>query len=95
MDRATFEAKLKAEGYGEIVERVFDAGKTTPEHTHPFDAHALILEGEITVTWASGSTTCKPGETFSLNAGIPHFEIYGPQGTKALVGRRMKASAAA
>ena len=49
----------------------------------------------ITEIFAVKYKNGEPGETFSLAAGIPHFEIYGPQGTKALVGRRRKESAAA
>lgn len=89
MDTQAFEAELRREGYQEIMTRTGKPG-LTPVHTHPFDAYAMILSGEMTVTWEGGSTTCKAGDTFQLEAGREHTENYGPEGATYLVGRRTR-----
>lgn len=87
-DKNTFCAQLAAAGFGppEIIER--EGGSKTAEHTHDFAASALILDGEITVITAEASTTCRAGDTFTLAAGVPHAEHYGPHGARILLGRR-------
>ena len=49
MDRAEFETELRAQGYGEIVDRRMEANAVNPEHAHEFDARLFVLEGEMTV----------------------------------------------
>ncbi len=89
MDTSAFEAELRRDGYQEILTRSVKPGPT-PVHTHPFDAYAMVLAGEMTVTWDGGSVTCKVGDTFKLEAGREHSETYGPEGTTFLVGRRTR-----
>jgi quercetin dioxygenase-like cupin family protein len=43
-----------------------------PEHTHPFDARVLILDGEYLLTEAGTTRRFGPGEAFELSANIPH-----------------------
>ncbi|HEY1289558.1 MAG TPA: hypothetical protein VGF58_14620 [Burkholderiales bacterium] len=50
MGRASFEARLKAEGFPEIRVNEMPAGRHNAEHSHPFDVLALVLEGDITLT---------------------------------------------
>ncbi len=87
MTEQEFRALLAADGIATVVlvERQPGALDT---HTHPFEARALILEGEITVVSASGEQRCGPGDTFQLMADEPHTESYGPQGVKYLAGRK-------
>lgn len=87
MDRETFEAGLKADGF-EMREASMAPGTTNDEHTHPFDARLLILEGEITVAHEGQSQTCRAGDVFSLAAGVPHTETVGPAGVSYVAGRR-------
>jgi quercetin dioxygenase-like cupin family protein len=49
MDRSEFEARLKAEGFPEIRTNELPANRHHPEHSHPFDVPALVLEGDITL----------------------------------------------
>lgn len=90
MEASAFEAKLKAEGYPEIRTNGFDPNRVNPEHTHPFDAHAIILEGEITIGVRGGAKKYAVGEVFDIKAGTPHVEYIGPQGVRYMVGRRPK-----
>jgi quercetin dioxygenase-like cupin family protein len=57
-------------------------------HTHDFGASVLILEGEISVTLEDRVVTCGPGETFSLEANIPHAESVGADGVRLLACRK-------
>ena len=88
MDRERFEARLQAEGYPEIRTNELPPNRKNPEHTHPFDVLAMVLEGEITLTVAGNATTYRRGDEFSMRAGCPHVEDIGPAGVKYLVGRR-------
>ncbi|WP_372618204.1 cupin domain-containing protein [Falsiroseomonas sp.] len=90
MDRATWEAALVADGYQETLTRRMEAGQVVPEHTHPFDARLLILEGEFILTCQGETRRYGPGEAFELAAGIPHAEAFGSEEATYLVGRRAK-----
>lgn len=88
MNDSAFREHLRKQGYAEpeLIER---APQTyNPEHVHAFSVSALILEGELSVTTAEGTTTCRAGDVFELAGGIPHSEQYGPAGARVLVGRR-------
>ena len=88
MDEKAFEARLKAEGYPEIRTNGYEANRHNPEHTHPFDVLALVLEGDITLTIAGKARKYGVGEEFSMPAGCAHIEDTGPSGVRYLVGRR-------
>lgn len=90
MDRAAFEASLKADGYAETLTRRMEAGATAPSHTHPFDARLFILEGEFILEREGATRRYGPGEAFEVPAGVPHAESFGPQGATYLVGRRTR-----
>lgn len=95
MDAAAFEKELRERGYSEIATRDWEAGRSVPEHTHPFDARVLVLAGEVTVTWQGQSRTCRAGDVFEMAAGTPHSERYGPAGARFLSGRRPVAATGA
>lgn len=94
MDTIDFERALRAEGYDEVLTRVWEPGRIVPEHTHPFDARVLILDGEVTLGCGGRSQTYRRGEIFALPAGTPHTETYGPAGARFLAGRRKPAATA-
>ena len=87
MDRASFEAGLRRDGY-QTVERRRPAGEIDPDHAHEFDARLLIMEGAMTIAHGGGSHTYRPGEVFELAAGVRHSEQVGPEGVVYLAGRR-------
>jgi quercetin dioxygenase-like cupin family protein len=88
MTQQAFEAALKAENYGEIVNISKAVGYQMGEHTHAFDAYALILSGDITLTVNGVSTTYQAGDTFQLAANTMHQESTIPHGVNYVVGRR-------
>jgi quercetin dioxygenase-like cupin family protein len=90
MDRAGFEAGLKADGFGEVLTRRMEAGQTAPDHAHPFDARLFVLEGEFVLESGGQVRRYGPGEAFEVPAGERHAESFGPEGATYLVGRRAK-----
>lgn len=86
-DRERFEAQLQAEGYPEIRCNEYKPNQHNPEHSHPFDVHALVLEGEITLTVEGKATRYGAGDEFRMAAGCRHIEDIGPQGVRYIVGR--------
>lgn len=89
IDEAGFRAALARDGY-EAVDRSLPPGPPGTEHTHPFDARLLILEGAFTLARGGQSTTYRPGDIFEVPAGQPHAETPGPDGTRYIAGRRHK-----
>lgn len=87
MERATFEAELRRDGY-EIRENTLPAGRSTPDHAHPYDVRLLVLSGEISVTCNGRQQTCMPGDSFVLEANTLHSEQVGPEGVSYVAGRR-------
>lgn len=89
-DAARFEAQLKAQGYPEVRVNQYQPNHHNGEHSHPFDVHALVLEGEITLTVGGKATRYGVGDEFKMAAGCRHVEDIGPQGVRYIVGRRPK-----
>ncbi|UYN93432.1 MAG: cupin domain-containing protein [Enhydrobacter sp.] len=87
MDRQTFEAELKRDGY-DVMTNTTQGAKVNPEHSHPFDVRAMVLQGVLTLTRDGKAVTYKPGEIFAMPRGCLHFESYGPQGAVVLLGRK-------
>jgi quercetin dioxygenase-like cupin family protein len=87
MDRQTFEAELKRDGY-DVVTNTTPGAKVNPEHSHPFDVRALVLQGALTLTREGKAVTYRPGETFTMPRGCLHYESYGPEGAVVLFGRK-------
>jgi quercetin dioxygenase-like cupin family protein len=86
-DAARFEEQLKAEGYPEVRFNQYQPNHHAAEHSHPFDVHALVLEGEITLTVDGRATRYGVGDDFRMAAGCRHVEDVGPQGVRYIVGR--------
>jgi quercetin dioxygenase-like cupin family protein len=92
MNTQAFEAQLKADNFGEIVTLEKPIGYAMGEHTHPFEARALIIKGDITLTVNGVSTTYGVGDVFRLPAQTPHHENAVPHGVTYLVGRKREAN---
>lgn len=88
MQQAEFEAMLANEQFGEVVTLEREANKSLETHTHPFEAKALILRGELSIGTAGGERLYGVGDIFHLAAHTPHTERYGPEGVKYVVGRK-------
>lgn len=93
MNLQDFEAQLKTENFDPGVTVSKPAGYAMGEHAHPFEAWALITEGDITLQVKGVETTYAAGDVFRLPAGTPHHESAVPNGVTYLVGRKYPAAA--
>ncbi len=57
---------------GTVTAFAFDAGEGLSEHTAPFDALALNLEGEAELSIAGTAYRLSAGQLLKLPAGQPH-----------------------
>jgi quercetin dioxygenase-like cupin family protein len=88
MDQLAFKAQLTKEQFNEIVEVSKPANEAMGLHTHPFEAKALITQGELCIAVNDVSKVYKQGDVFQLAPNTPHTEQYGPSGVTYLVGRK-------
>lgn len=87
-DLVQFEEDARRAGYDEIVERRWPPNTVVDTHRHPFDAHAIVVDGEMWLTCDEQTRRLQPGDTFDLETGQLHAERYGPDGATYLVARR-------
>jgi hypothetical protein len=91
-----FEAAAHAEGYTEVVCREWPPLTVLDTHSHPFDAKALVVSGELWLAVASNTSSgiekhtqhLTAGQRFELARNIPHDERYGAEGATFWVARR-------
>jgi len=79
MDRQKFEAQLKQDGYTEIEAKFLQPRPANDGHGHPFAVRGLVLAGTFTVKQDNVAKTYRPGEVFSVAAGLDHSEEIGPR----------------
>jgi quercetin dioxygenase-like cupin family protein len=91
MERSEFMATLAREGFPDAVEVVNDSAGYAPEHTHPFEAKALILAGDMRIRVGDTERVYQVGDIFHLQADVVHAEHYGDHGVTYLVGRKVHA----
>jgi quercetin dioxygenase-like cupin family protein len=84
----SFRASSLKAGADEVLERRYAPGQVVETHTHPFDADALVTDGEMWLTCGGETRHLRPGDTFHLSNGTPHSERYGEQGATYWVARR-------
>ncbi|HTE36809.1 MAG TPA: cupin domain-containing protein [Reyranella sp.] len=87
MDQQAFEAELERDGYA-VMTNTTPGAKVNPEHSHPFDVKAMVMEGALTLSCDGQSRTYKPGEIFTMARGCLHSESYDAGGAVVLVGRK-------
>ena len=73
----------KASG-GSITLFAFDSGQGLSEHTSPFDAHVLVLEGSLTLTIGGTAVRAMPGTIVRMPAHIPH-SLDAPEACRMLL----------
>jgi len=95
MDFDAFADSMKKQGFDEVVERAWKPHTTVDEHTHPFDAKALVVLGEMWLTVDGRTEHLLPGGTFELPAHVSHSERYGPEGATYWAARRSAQAASA
>ncbi len=91
MDLKQFETELARDGYTERVEREMKPNTVLKAHTHEFDVRALMLAGELKLTWNGATQVYRAGEVFTMAAGCEHAEDWGADGARYFVGRRHSA----
>ena len=57
---------------GNVTLFAFDAGQGLEEHTSPFDALVLVLEGALALTIGAESVRATPGTIVRMPGGVPH-----------------------
>jgi quercetin dioxygenase-like cupin family protein len=57
---------------GNLTLFVFDAGQGLSEHTSPFDALVMVLEGALTLTIGGAPVRATPGTIVRMPADVPH-----------------------
>lgn len=85
---AQFRATMLAAGYDEVLERVWAPDTVVDTHTHPFEANAIVVRGEMWLGENGSERLLLPGDRFHLQAHAPHTERYGPEGATYWVARR-------
>ena len=85
---AQFEIRTKALGFNEVLERQWEPGRVVGTHSHPFDASALVVQGEMWLMVGDETRHIATGGTFELARNTPHSERYGSEGATYWVGRR-------
>ena len=63
---------LARTGGGNVTLFAFDAGQGLEEHTSPFDALVLVLEGALALRIGGQQVTATPGTIVRMPGGVPH-----------------------
>jgi len=63
---------LAKNGGGNLTLFAFDTGQGLTEHTSPFDALVMVLDGSLTLTIGGIPVRATPGTVVRMPAGIPH-----------------------
>ena len=91
LKEAHFEFALRRDGFA-VERKKVPPHACVPDHVHPFDVRALVLNGEITLTVEGIDYTYREGDIFVMPAGHRHAEAVGPEGIDYIVGRRAVAA---
>ena len=59
-------------GGGNMTLFAFDEGQGLTEHTSPFDAFVLVLDGALTLTIGGTPVRATPGTIVRMPAAVPH-----------------------
>lgn len=63
---------LAKTGGGNVTLFAFDAGQGLTEHTSPFDALVMVLEGAMLLTIGGSPVRAAPGTIVRMPADVPH-----------------------
>lgn len=85
---AEFEARARAAGFDEVLERRWPPGAVLDTHTHAFAVDAVVTQGEMWLTCDGATRHLRPGDRFTLDRDVPHAERYGEEGATYWVARR-------
>ena len=85
---AEFEARARARGFDEVLERHWPPSAVLDDHAHAFEVQALVVRGEMWLTVDGQTQHLVAGDRFELAREVPHAERYGEQGATYWVARR-------
>lgn len=71
-DGAVVSREVVSQPTGTVTAFAFDAGEQLSEHTAPFDAMAIDLDGEADIAIGGKVNRIKPGEMIIMPAAVPH-----------------------
>jgi len=75
---------LARTGGGNLTLFAIDAGQGLSEHTSPFEAFVVVLEGTVTLTIGGTPVTATPGGLVRMPAGVAHA-VEAPERAKMLL----------
>ena len=87
-DFESFKGSALAQGFDEVLERIWSPDRELETHTHPFAVQALVVQGEMWLSCGGQTRHLLPGDRFNLAREEPHAERYGPQGATYWAARR-------
>ena len=73
----------KAAG-GNVTLFAFDAAQGLEEHTSPFDALVIVLEGTLVLTIGGAAVRATPGSVVRMPGGVSHA-VDAPEATRMLL----------
>jgi mannose-6-phosphate isomerase-like protein (cupin superfamily) len=79
---------LQMEGFPYPVLALRESSLFLDHHSHPYDAIALVLEGQIDIDIGGSKKTFLAGDIFRLQRNQIHTESTGNKGVKYLVSRK-------
>ena len=82
-----FESALRRDGFA-VSRRVLRPGTVVDEHAESFDMRALVVDGEVTLTFDGCDYAYRTGDVFVMPAGVRHVQTVGADGVDYVVGRR-------
>lgn len=69
---------------GSLTLFAFDAGQGLAEHTAPFDAIVIVLDGRLVLTVSGVKVTATPGTVVRMPANVPHA-VDAPEPSRMLL----------
>lgn len=85
---AQFEASARAQGFDEVLERIWGPNLELQTHSHSFAVSALVTQGDLWLSCGGTTRHLQAGDRFELDPDVAHSERYGPQGAVFWVARR-------
>jgi quercetin dioxygenase-like cupin family protein len=75
---------LSKTGGGSLTLFAFDAGQGLAEHTAPFDALVMVLNGRLVLTIGGVEVVAMPGTVVRMPASVPHA-VEAPEPSRMLL----------
>ena len=91
-DFEQFRQEQLAQGFDEVLLREWAPHFANELHSHPFDTHARVAQGEFWLTVGGATQHFRQGDTFSVARQVEHCERYGPEGAVFWAARKNPAA---